>query len=556
MKRWLKSRRVERQLEQHRPVGFGAPPMNSAEWLVDRRSLLAGSGVLATSTVAVLAKDAFMSVEQGAAVGEGQGDPHADGQSGAGRTLPVSDIPFDSAVGKVAYVGETNMTSYLQERINAAAEENDVVRLRPGTYVCEGLTVPAKTAVDGWGGDGARFGIGAAEFHEYGAIQLRRPALSKGNAPIVSLNGSGAMVRGLTIDGADGPGTGLWSDAFEANIVGVRVIRSKGVGIDIAKANNGVMRDVWVDNCGTSSAPAVVIHSVYGTGSAGNTNNQDFYNLHIERAADVALRIGEPGVDALQVQWLRFYGLHVESPDDWVENPGNTSPLVEIYNVQGIDFISPMIYGGPGYLVSHDQASLLGPDAGGVRIIGGSLLGQEEGASSGGLIRLVRGGSFFLSGTALSRYKDHAVVVEAGYGEQVALNPSRSEGEASLVRDSRPSAQPAVIHGDLLVRGRVSSLAGLPDTKVRSGAEMMSKSGDDTAGVISLRVDEVREGEPQFELLFSEAYERPPVVSLTPMNAITARCLPYVEVSELGFDLYFSSPPASRSVAKFSYSVR
>lgn len=470
--------------------------------------------------------------------------------------VPVAQVPFEEAIGKLAYVGESNATSYLQEKINDASRSNDVVRIRPGTYVCEGLQIPAKTSLEGWAGDGARFGATRPGDDTFGGVQLRRPQSSKGAQPIVNLAGAGAAIRGLTIDGRGMPGVGLRTEAFEGNIRAVRVIAVSDVGLEIARANNGVMRDIWVDNCGTDSSPAVRVRSVSGAGSASHTNNQDVYNMHIERSPETALSIGGTGEDGAQVQWLRFYGLHIESPEDSVDDPGNRLPLVRIFNVQGIDFIAPMIFGGPGYLIEHDQVNLVKPDAGGVRIMGGALVGQGERNASRGLVHLLAGDSFWLNGTSLSRYTEAAIQIADSYGPGAWVSPSTWDEGTEPLRDDRRRRKPFTIQGDQIVRGHVGS-DGPPVTAEALGpsATRASVAGDDVKGVLEIQVSATPVADALAMVQFSRHYTSGPVVTMTPLSAAAAVAQAYVTASPEGFTVSCAQPPGASATLRFAYQV-
>ncbi|PPF43653.1 hypothetical protein C5B85_13260 [Pseudoclavibacter sp. AY1F1] len=351
-------------------------------------------------------------------------------------------------------------------------------------------------------------------------------------------------------------GVGLRTEAFEGNICAVRVIGVNDVGLEIARANNGVMRDIWVDNCGTDSSPAVRIRSVDGVGSASHTNNQDIYNLHIERAPETALSIGGTGATGAQVQWVRFYGLHIESPEDSVSKPGNRLPLVRIFNVQGVDFVSPMIFGGPGFLIEHDQVTLVKPDAGGVRIMGGALVGQGERNVSAGLIHLLAGDSFWLNGTALTRYTETAIRIDAGYGAGAWLNPSSWEDGTEVVGDARATRMPFVVLGDQVVSGHVCSDGRTAAVRTLSPATSnASIVGDDVKGVLEFQVSASPANGGQVAVQFTRKFSVAPVVTMTPLNAAAAMVQAYVEASETGFTLSCAQEPRGPELLRFAYHV-
>lgn len=354
------------------------------------------------------------------------------------QTIETADSLTNSALdrrGPVKIdVGETNRTSELQEWISDLSAGLDRGYLRPGVYVAEGLVLPALT---GLRGDPmtSRFGTGLP--NRWSSVIIRRPAGSVNTVPVVSLDGAGSTIEGITLHGNLGYGTVLSQQGFESSVKDVRIIQSRGIGWDVKKANNAKIDTVWVDNCGSSTAPAVRIQSVTGAGHAVATNAQVFRALTIERAINTALQIGSNESTMHPVEWCSFTDLHIESPDD-NGAVGNGAPLIDIMSVKGIAFINAMVYGGPGVLLRHNQTQHLDDlDAGGIRLIGGAFLGQEPWGPTPHIVDLVRGNNFAALGTKFDRHTAPAIRIAAEYGPGVMVDPTCSFLNNSDFQDVR-----------------------------------------------------------------------------------------------------------------------
>lgn len=464
-------------------------------------------------------------------------------------------------------VGETNRTSELQEWIADLHAGRDRGSLRPGVYVAEGLVLPSLTTLSGAGGGMARFGANddRAEGEKidrlWGAVTIRRPSGSTSSAPMVHLKGPGASLRGVTLDANGSAATSLLSESFEGSILDVRMIAGAGIAWDVLKANNGLMRNILVDNHGSATLPAVRIRSVPGAGNAAHTNAQLIDLLTIERSVNTALQVGELGTATEAVEWLMLRNLHVEAPDDNSSAPGNAGPLIRLLNVKGVSFFDPLIYGGPGYLIEQDQDRTVALDPGGVRIVGGILIGQETDNASQFLVHLIRGDNFATLGTKFVRYNSYAVKVESTFGSRAYFDTTcKFDISTQAISDGRAQFSTLVTHGHGEVRGHVVSRGRVPTVVAGGGvAGLVSSDCDDSSGRIYFGTTGSPAAGGQFEVKFAEPFSgRAPVVTLTPATAAAAALRWHVTSTTAGFVARTDVPPPANLAAGavgVSYSV-
>lgn len=464
-------------------------------------------------------------------------------------------------------VGETNRTSELQEWIADLHAGRDRGSLRPGVYVAEGLVLPSLTTLSGAGGGMARFGANddRAEGEKidrlWGAVTIRRPSGSTSSAPMVHLKGPGASLRGVTLDANGSAATSLLSESFEGSILDVRMIAGAGIAWDVLKANNGLMRNILVDNHGSATLPAVRIRSVPGAGNAAHTNAQLIDLLTIERSVNTALQVGELGTATEAVEWLMLRNLHVEAPDDNSASPGNMGPLIRLLNVKGVSFFDPLIYGGPGYLIEQDQDRVVALDPGGVRIVGGTLIGQETDNASQFLVHLIRGDNFATLGTKFVRYNNYALKVESTFGSRTYFDTTcKFDISTQAVSDGRAQSSTLVTHGHGEVRGHVVSRGRVPTVVAGGGvAGLVSSDCDDSSGRVYFGTTASPAAGGQFEVKFAEPFSgRAPVVTLTPATAAAAALRWHVTSTTTGFVARTDAPPPAGLAAGavgVSYSV-
>ena len=236
------------------------------------------------------------------------------------------------------WVGETNHTSMLREWISDLHLGLDRGELRPGIYNISHLEIPSLVTLSGLGGRTTLYGANSDRAPEdkidslWGSVTIRRLIDSDPSKPLIHLKGPGSALSNLTLDANGSAGTSLYSEAFEGSVEHVRIINGRGLGWDIAKANNGHMQNILVDSHGSATIPAVRIRSVIGAGSATHTNAQRIGQLTIERSKNTALQIGDYGTSTAAVEWLQLPNFHVEAPDDG-GGIFNVDPLIKIINV-------------------------------------------------------------------------------------------------------------------------------------------------------------------------------------------------------------------------------
>lgn len=467
----------------------------------------------------------------------------------------------------------------------------------PGIYAVDALRVPPQVRLIGAGGGLSRYPRAGA----YGGVSIVPTVDSTSDSPLVTLEGpptpGGAVLEGLVVDGRNfrTPGATMdretWAHrtgiavvgGFEAQLRDVRVIRFRGVGIDVTSLNNARWDTVFVDLCGTTELPAMRIRSP----EDGATNFAVFDGLTIERSGNTALAIGAG--DDLTRDWasnLTFVGLHVEST---LDTPGvalNTDPLVDIGNVRAVSFIAPQIVGAPAPILRYQQrvpadatvASGPGGDVrdqqGGVSIIGGHF--HQHGGSSARVAAVLVTGSgrgFNATGVRFASCVAPGVVVDASFAyDAVVLGCSfRTQSGVERVVDRRVD-EPALRYwatssaGDFSVTrdldverdvhvgrslelgSRVRVAGGLvgttaptvsaPDPSNGSGgwAELSCRGpGTDLLGEVWWRLSR-RASTELLRVRFAVAKSKAPAVFLMPRKPDTARLALYVELEGSGTD--------------------
>lgn len=248
------------------------------------------------------------------------------------------------------------------------------VMLRPGTYRAN-IILRAGVEFAGMSGTSARFGI---DDYRYGGVVIRPADPSK---PAVTIDGAATALSSVTLTG-DGSGVGLHVRyGFETRVDNVRII-SFEKGLWISQTNNAIYNFIRVDNCGSTTSPAVVIESNQtSSGGALITNTAAFNSLHIERAkggTSLAVAIGNrPNYDA--AEFLRFVNLHIESSTDsgGIANP-NGVPVIDLGNVRGVDFVAAFVSVDFGPVVSIRDPQPLPYVNSGAMVVPGPILSDQR----------------------------------------------------------------------------------------------------------------------------------------------------------------------------------
>lgn len=453
----------------------------------------------------------------------------------------VRRITNQRGIGGADYisVGTTNNTSEIQELINAARDKRHIAALEPGVYTASGLVIPEQTMLQGWGAGSARFGV---TDYRYGSVYLRRVAGS--TEPIVTVAGAAAGIENVTIDGRGTPGDGLVMQGFESRLDSVRIIGVQGTALDVQRANNTRWYDIFVDNSGTATKPAVRIWSKPGTGHANETNTLDIYGLTIERTANVGLNIAYDATDQTG-QWaefIRITNLHMESSSD-SGGTQNVDAFIQVGNVRMLSLVQPFVYGGPGYLMDYRQTVFKGSTAGdgGVQLVGGMFFGASPtgpGGPSSSLVRLVTGDDFKATGTRFWRYTGAAVATESTFGPRMDISSASFEGQDRA--DNRATASAittrgnAVLTGQLRASGNRPTVAGvggvlspttLPSSNAVAGKVFFGTTDNPpAAGVVAT-------------VTFAKPFPSPPIVQLTAATAATVDLGLLVSETAAGFQI-------------------
>lgn len=440
----------------------------------------------------------------------------------------------------------------------AATASRKSIGVPPGDYVMTNCGVGPAVKVVGLGADTQRFGPSPVRFRN-------RPDAT---TPLLVMNGGGVTLEGIVLDGNAAPGTVMQVLAgFEARMKRVRIINGGGIGLDVRQAGNPHYEDVFVDNCGSATLPAVRISSSGGTGAI---NTLDFTGLTIERAKGVHLQIGQVG-DATVPEFVRLIRPHIEAVTD---NGGinNTQPLIDIAHARSVTITDPFLYTGPGPAIRHNQWSGYTGDLaslGGITVIGGTILGKavDTGARPERLIDLVAGNEFVVSGTRLDGSQYAPVRIGANYGDRVVIAPDviftpRTGGRVEDLRTTPP--RPMHLIGRVSVLGHLISeqsanrpvATGLVGLGTGAPAPSLSLHTD-TRGVISFGTGTAPSATAIVQVAFNKSYGAETVVMLAPSTAATAALGLYVSPWPTGggFTVYASSSPAA-SAASGTYQMR
>ncbi|MGN8048457.1 glycosyl hydrolase family 28-related protein [Curtobacterium sp. 22159] len=463
----------------------------------------------------------------------------------------------------------------------------------PGIYAVDELRVPAQVRLIGVGGGLSRYPRAGA----YGGVSIVPTVGTASTAPLVTLVGpatpGGAVLDGLVVDGRNFRTPGATMDrsswaartgiavegGFEAQLRDVRVIRFRGVGIDVLSLNNARWDTVFVDLCGTDTLPAMRI----GSPMDGATNFAVFDSLTIERSGNTALAIGAG--DDLTQDWasnLTFVGIHVESTLDTPGAELNRGPLVDIGNVRALTFLAPQLVGAPAPMLRYAQrapagatvASGPGGDVrdqqGGVMIVGGQFH-QHSGSAVRTAAILVTGSGrgFNATGVRFAYCVAPGVVIDESFAfdavvlgcsfrtqngvervvdnrtDDVALRywATTAAGDFSVTRDL-DVARDVIVERTLElgtsvrvpggVAGTTAPTVTPPDATIGSGgwAELSKRGpGTDLLGEVWWRLS-TKASKRLVRVTFSEPKPNAPAVFLMPRKPGTALLALYVELEQ------------------------
>ncbi|WP_158614205.1 glycosyl hydrolase family 28-related protein [Frondihabitans sp. PhB188] len=466
--------------------------------------------------------------------------------------------------------GKTDCTKAFAAAIAAAAVVRGRVVVPAGDYLIESVTVPSLVKIQGLGADVSRYGASTS-----GGVNLKHRAAS--TQPMMIVNGNGITLENLGLQGNGSAAPLIRVDnGFESRFERLQLSGVAGTALQVERVNNNLWTDVFVNNSGSASAAAVVFKSPK-TGT--NSNTITCVNLTIEGSPGPALDLGYGTSSDYFVEFVRLIALHVEALQKGVDPAG----VVRIGNVRQVELVAPIIYGGPGPLVVHDQRAARSIELwGGIRVIGGALLGVDPAQASGPspvLVKLTRGDDFSLAGTRLGRFTKAGVELGATYGSRFLVDPTcriQNWGGSVPLLDHRATgsgfawAWPAglSVGGDASFAGRTTisghlSTPATPEVSPTAAAlaglgkptTAPTVAGTDTAGRISVTAGASPAKAGQVRVTFAEPFERRPTVMVTPATSSGGPRGVYVQASKSFFDVCLSSALQARGSADFNYVV-
>lgn len=517
--------------------------------LTPRRALLAGAGSTVAASLLLAGSDApHETVDPGTLASIGDE---------LGINIVTDPRWANGAVGDDA----TDSTAAVQAAIDEAAQSRNTVYFPPGVYRVGALTVPSRVHLQGFSPSFSRFGY-AESGHDKASVVLRRIRESGAGSPLIDSVGAGSGISCLGLDGDGGSDTVLRFGVFESTLHSVMIFNNAGIGLDVPGANNTRWSEIYVNSCGTDTLPAVRIwgkvDAEWPFGGGNQTNNFYIANLHIEGSRQVALDVGwdsDPtSVANNKVEWLHISHLHIEGATD-------REPLVRIGVVRSVVLSTPMLFNeGTAAVLAHRQPVALNYGAGGVRIIGGTVLGAGR-KDTPHLVQLVAGDDFAALGTRFLRFTDAAVHIGAQYGARMSLDASCTfEGQA--MSDARATPSPLATQGDLLLTGRLHSVPGSePPTAGAAvgsgpGTPAPSISGTDTAHLLAFGTGSVIPDQPLVSVNFSRPPAAESTIQLTARTKAAAAGAAWVQPTPQGYQVFLANPPAGPTpAATYAYSV-
>lgn len=457
-------------------------------------------------------------------------------------------------------VGDTNDTSELQAMIADIAAGRARGGLAPRIYTASNLVLPEYSGLVGWGAGMTRFPTDPANQYRYGAVVIKRPA---GNTdPVVTIAGGGAILEGVTLDGNGSAGPILVTKGFESQINNVRMINNQDIGFDVQRANNTRWSNIYVDDCGSSTQPAVRIWSPpLGTGYSNESNTVDIVGLTIERSHnDVSLEVAYGTTSSYWAEWVRITNLHVES--SYLDHANTVLPQIAIGNTRGVTLIDPFIYGGPALLLRQNQQVFRSYGNGGLKILGGTFNGSDANNTTATptLIELQNGDEFSAIGTRFMRYSVRAVAALSTYGTHVNLDSSCSfygPGTTQFT-DQRTSKAAIPLRSDVTVGGHLNSgRTNTPAISVSSGIgtpTLLPATGDMAGKVTFTTTASPPAAGLLFTITFDKPYTREPAVPQPGAGtAATANLGLYYSASTTELKVYAANAPAANTNYQISY---
>lgn len=459
--------------------------------------------------------------------------------------------------------GKSDDTAAFASAVAAAAKVRGRVVVPAGTYVIDSLRVPLLVKIQGLGADVSRYGAATD-----GGVNLRHSPSS--TLPMIIVDGNGVTLEnlGLQANGSKAPLLRV-DNGFESRFSRLQLSGVNGTALHVERVNNNLWTDVFVNSCGSETEAAVVVKSPK---SGTNSNTFTCVNLTIEASPGTALDLASGASADYYVEFVRLVGLHVEA----LQAKDGLQPLIRIGNVRQVEFVSPIIYGGPAALIEHRQSRGRGnPLEGGIRLVGGILLGSDPARVSSAeiLIDLVVGDDFALVGTRLGRFAKAGVMIRSSYGPRVSFDPgvrSQNWGTSKPWEDQRADPPEHVwawpggvtLSRSLVVGEHLMGASGSVSSPKLAWSAAGAKSGaaptvrgTDVAGVIEFRTGAAPQAGAHVRLTFAKAFAAPPVVVLSPAVSAASVTPSYVDAAADHFDVCLTGAVPGSQVLRYNYQI-
>jgi len=320
--------------------------------------------------------------------------------------------------------GRTDDTNAIRRAVAGTAKAGGIIHLPAGDYLVSGpLTLPESKV---WQVQGAGREL----------TRLRLGGSASSSDLIKSVHGHrrtefGCAVQDLTIDGAGLPGTPVrLVDHSLLSLRRVYICNVGGSALVLEGVWDSILDDVFVEDAGTATAPAVVCRSPE-SGPGDSMNNVVFVNLHIESNAD-ATHLDITGAASNRTDTLQFFALKCHG-DPVTGRPG--LPLIRLdRHTIGCSFFGGIVAWGKGSSqieVDGQRNKFVGIDHG-VGPLGGSPeYAYRFTANAVGNHLLTPN---FKNGIGEQVYRSAYVRVEPGASRTKLLFPQTSTGPAPLAR--------------------------------------------------------------------------------------------------------------------------
>jgi len=197
--------------------------------------------------------------------------------------------------------GRTDDTIAIRRALTELNKGGGVLSLPPGDYVVSApLDLPTSAAwhVRGAGRTVTRLRLGGS------ASRCDLFSCTHGNTRPTF----GCSIQDLTIEAGGLPGTAVHLDGFTLfGMRGVTIGGVNGTALSLVGLFDSYFEDVFLERCGTPSAPVLTCTSV-AEGHGHSMNNCVFVNVHVESNAD-AVHVFIDGTQNNPTDTLQFYAL-------------------------------------------------------------------------------------------------------------------------------------------------------------------------------------------------------------------------------------------------------